>query len=171
MSLVTGLIDSEDTLSNEQIVDMSEKVHRLQVDKTQFTTMLMELSSKKAHRHIIDWLEETFRARTSALAASATSAASSVTVTSGEGNTVFAINDVVRNMETGEGWLVTSVSANSIGITRSWGGVSAASATSVAKLMIVGNAYQQGASSGTNRYEQRTRGYNSVRDCELALAA
>jgi hypothetical protein len=164
MAIKTGLIDSEDTLSNEQIVDMSEKVHKLQVDKTQFTTILMSLSSKKAHRHIIDWLEETYRARTSSLAASATSAETALTVTTGEGNTVFAANDVVRNMETGEAYLVTSTSANSIGVTRTWGATSAASATSAALLMIVGNAYAQGASSGTNRYEQRTRGYNYIQE-------
>lgn len=157
-------VASDDPVSNELVVDMSEKMHKLQPDITQFTTMLMDVSKKEARREVIDWLEEEFRQRTSSLAASATSAETSLTVTTGEGNTVFAVNDVVRNMETGEAYLVTSTSANSIGITRTWGGVAAASSTSVGKLMIIGNAFAQGASSGTVRYVQRVRGYNYIQE-------
>lgn len=163
-TIKTGLIDTEDVLNNEKVVDMSEKVHKAQPDSTQFTTMLMEISSKKATRAVIDWLEEAYRQRTSGLAASATSAATAFTVTTGEGNTVFAPHDVFRIMETGEACLVTSVSANSVGVTRSWGATAAASATSAAKIMILGNAYPQGSSSGTTRYVQRVRGYNYIQE-------
>src|SRR5574337_963150 len=110
-TIKTGLISNEQVLSNELVVDMSERIHRLQEDRTQFTTMLMEISRKDATREIIDWLEEQYTPRTTAL-----------TVTTGEGNTVLQINDVLRMMETGEGLLVTAVSANSAAITRSWGG-------------------------------------------------
>lgn len=102
--------------------------------------------------------------RVSALAASATSAAASLVVTTGEGNTVFRVDDVVRNMETGEGYLVTTTCANSIVVTRSWGGTAAASATSVAKLVITGNAAAQGASSGASHIVQKVRAYNYVQD-------
>jgi hypothetical protein len=67
-------------------------------------------------------------------------------------------------METGEGYLVTSVSADDIGITRSWGGTAAASSTSAAKLLIVGNASAQGASSGTSVVVQRVRQFNYIQD-------
>ena len=77
---------------------------------------------------------------------------------------MFGIGDVVRNMETGEGYLVTSTSANSIGVTRSWGDVAAATASSVAKLMIVGNASAQGASSAVPRVVQRVRAYNYIQE-------
>jgi hypothetical protein len=164
-TIKTGLIDTEDVLSNERVIDMSEKVYKAQPDSTQFTTMLMMLSSKKATREVIDWLEEQYRQRTSSLTASATSAATSIEVTGGEGNTVFATHDVVRNQETGEAYVVNGVtSASAIPISRSWGGTAAASSTSAAKLMIVGNAYPQGASSGTVRYVQRTRGFNYIQE-------
>jgi hypothetical protein len=164
-TIKTGLIGTEDVLSNEKVVDMSERVYKLQEDETQFTTMLMELSSKKATREVIDWLEEEYRQRVSLIgAASATSAATAIEVTTGEGNTIFAVHDVVRVMSTGEALLVTSVSANSIGVTRTWGGVAAASAQSGASLMIVGNAYPAGASSGTTRYVQRVRGFNYLQE-------
>jgi len=77
---------------------------------------------------------------------------------------VFKVNDVVRNMENGEGLLVTSVSANSIGVTRSWGGVAAATSSSVAKLMIVGNASAQGASSAAAHAVQRVRAFNYIQE-------
>lgn len=164
MAVTTGMIDTGDVLSNEKVVDMSEKIHRLQPDRTIFTTILMKLSQKPATREVIDWLEEQYRPRVSSMAASATSAATAITVTSGDGNTVFAVDDVIRNCETGEAYLVTSVSANSAGITRSWGDTAAASSSSAAELLIVGNAYSQGASSGTARYQVRVRGYNYVQE-------
>src|SRR5258706_8291651 len=98
------------------------------------------------------------------MAASASSADSALVVTSGDGNTVFRVGSVVRNMESGEGYLVTSTSANSIGVTRSWGGAAAASSTSVGKLLITGNNSAQGASSGTSQITQRTRQYNYIQD-------
>lgn len=161
---ITGQIDTDAYLANEEIVDMSEKIHRAQPDRLQFTTMLMDLAQKTCHRNVINWLEESYTVRTSSLAASATSADTAFTVTTGDGNTVFQINDVVRVMETGEALLVTTVGANAFTATRSWGGTAAASATSVAKLMIVGSAYAQGASSGVNRYTKRVLGTNYVQE-------
>lgn len=163
-TIKTGMYDTEDELSNRRVVDMSEKDYLLQPDDQQFRTILDTLGSKEATREIVEWLEKEYMPRLSALAASATSAATALTVTTGDGNTVFRVGHVVRDMNTGEGYLVTSVSANSIGVTRSWGGTAAASSTSVAKLLIVGNASAQGASSGTSQITQRVRQFNYVQD-------
>lgn len=163
-TIKTGMFDTEDELSNRKVVDMSERMYKLQPDDQQFRVILNELGAKECTREIVEWLEDEYVPRVSAMAASATSAESSITVTTGDGNTVFRTGHVVRNMESGEGYLVTSTSANSIGITRSWGGTAAASATSVAKLLIVGNASAQGASSGTSQIVQKVRAYNYVQD-------
>lgn len=114
--------------------------------------------------------------RVSALAVSATSADTAFTVTTGDGNTIFRPGDVIRNTLTGEACLVSSVSANSVGVTRSWGGVAAASSVSAnAQLVVVGNAAAQGASSGTAQYVQRTIPFNwstiQATDMELVLSA
>ncbi|MBI3936402.1 MAG: DUF5309 family protein [Betaproteobacteria bacterium] len=159
-----GLFDTEDELSNRRVVDMSERMHRLQPDEQQFRVMLTQIGSKEAVREIVEWLEDEYLPRTSAQAASAASGDTAITVTSGDGNTVFRNGHVVRNMENGEGYLVTSTSANSIGVTRSWGGTAAASSTSVAKLLIVGNASAQGASSGASHIVQKVRAFNYVQD-------
>lgn len=160
----SGLFDTEDELSNRKVVDMSERLYKLQPDGRQFRTMLDRIGSKVATREIIEWLEDELLPRVSAMAASATSAETTFTVTSGDGTSIFRAGSVVRNMETGEGYLVTGTSANSIAVTRSWGGVAAASSTSVAKLLIVGNAAAQGASSGTSLIVQKVRAYNYVQD-------
>lgn len=164
VTVKTGLFDTEDELSNRRKVDMSERMHRLQPDEQQFRVMLSKIGHKEAVREIVEWLESALLPRVSAMAASATSADSALTVTTGHGNTLFRPGAVVRNMESGEGYLVTSTSANSIGITRTWGGTAAASATSVAQLLIVGNAAAQGASSGASHIAQKVRAFNYVQD-------
>lgn len=163
-TIKTGMIDTEDILSNERVIDMSERMYKLQPDEQQFRVALSKIGTKEAIREIVEWLEDELVPRVSSMAASATSAESALTVTTGDGNTVFKVGSVVRNMETGEGYLVTAVFANAIGVTRSWGGTAAASSTSAAKLLIVGNAAAQGASSGTPQAVQRVRAYNYVQD-------
>ena len=163
-TIQTGLYHTEQELSNRRVVDMSEKDYLLQPDDQQFRTILDKLGRKEAVREIVEWLEKEYVPRTSTLAASAASSSLTVTVVTGEGNTVFRTGHVVRVMSSGEGWLVTGCSANSLTITRSWGGSAAASAASGAKLMIVGNVSAQGASSGTSQITQRARQYNYIQD-------
>jgi hypothetical protein len=159
-TILTGMVDTEDELSNRKVVDMSERLYKLQPDDYPLLTMLNEIGSKPATREVIDWLEDELHPRVSSLAASGTSAATSLTVTTGEGTGIFRVNDVVRVMETGEAMLVTSTSANSIGVTRGLGAVTAASASSVAKLMVIHNIFGEGASSGEARAVKRVRGFN-----------
>lgn len=161
----TGLFDTEDELSNRRVVDMSERLYKLQPDEQQFRIILNQIGSKEAVREIVEWLETEYVPRTSTAANSATSAATTLKVAAGDGNTVFRTGHVVRNMRTGEGYLVTAASAAStIGVTRSWGGTAAASAASGDKLLIVGNASAQGASSGTSQIVQKVRAYNYIQD-------
>lgn len=154
-----GLVDDSDILSNERVVDMSEIVGLLESDFTQFTTALMKVRSKPAFSSKVEWLEDQLMPRLSALAASATSAATSLTVTTGEGD-YFNVGDVVRNALTGEAYEVTGVTTDSIGVTRSIGSVAAASSASGVDLVIIGNAALQGASTPTAKVVKRTNNYN-----------
>ncbi len=172
-TIKTGMVDTEDILSDERVIDMSEKIGLLQPDDTQFTTMLMRLGAKDAIREKVNWLTDEYLPRTSALAVSATSADTVLTVTSGHGNTRFRIDNIVRVMETGEGLLVTGTSANSIAVTRGLGAIASAagtSAQSASHLVIVGAAAAQGASSGTAQVVQRTLGYNYIQEQRNSLS-
>ena len=159
-TVLSGMVDTEDVLTDERVIDMSERMYRLQPDEQQFRTMLGQLGSKETVREKINWLEDEYRPRISSLAASATNVLTTLTVTTGDGTNVFRINDLVRVMETGEAMLVSATAANTITVTRGIGGVTAASATSAAKLLVVGNASPQGAGSGTAMVVKRALGYN-----------
>ena len=120
----------------------------------------MKTSTRDAVREKIEWLEDQLRPRLSALSASAASADTSIAVTTGQG-TYFAVDDIVRNLLTGELMHVTGITTDSVGVDRGIGGVAAASsASAAAQLLIVGSAYKQGASYGTSRIVKRVLGYN-----------
>jgi hypothetical protein len=160
VTINSGLVDDSDILSNERVIDMSDIVGRLETDFTQFTTALMKVRSKAANSTKVEWLEDRLMPRKSALAASATSAASSIDVTSGEG-VYFNVGDLVRNTLTGEAYEVTGVTTDAVGITRSIGTAAAASSASAgAELLIIGNASLQGATAPTAKVVERTAVYN-----------
>lgn len=158
-TVLTGLVDTEDVLGDERVVDMSDEIKHLDPDESQFTTMLQKMGSKEAFREKVNWLELELFPRKSALAASATSAATTVTVTTGEG-TYFRAGDVVRNAVSGEAYQVTSVSTDTLTITRSVGDVAAASSASGAELVIISNAAAQGDTLGTRKMVKKALGYN-----------
>lgn len=159
VAVATGTVDTETILADEKVVDMSNEFRLLQPDSTQFTTMLDRLPSKPAIREKVNWLEDQYFPNLSSLAASATSAATSITVATGEG-VYFRVGDLVRNALTGEMYEVTGITSDAVGISRAIGGVAAASSASGADLLITSNAAAQGADIGTKKVTTRVLGYN-----------
>ena len=158
-----GQFDTEnDELSNRKVVDMSERLYRLQPDEQQFRIMLNKVGSKPATREIIEWLETEFRPRVLFLAASAASNAANIDLTDGEN--LVRTGDVLRNTTSGEGLLVTAADANSANVTRSWGSAAAASIATTDQLVVVGNTSAQGSSSGDSTIVQKVRAFNYVQD-------
>ena len=116
-TVLTGVVDTEDVLADERKPDMDDMIRMLDPDTSQFTTMLQEMAKGTAIREKILWMEEEFMPRLSALAASATSAASTLTVTTAQGS-YFRAGDVVRNAVTGEAYGVISVSTDTLTVLR-----------------------------------------------------
>jgi hypothetical protein len=160
-TVLAGAVDTSTILAAEKPVSMDEEIKNLEPELTQFTTMLMKLSSKEVGRERIDWLEDQLMPRLVTLAASATSAATTLTLSTGESATIN-VNDLLRNQLTGEMTRVTAISATGdiVTVTRAIGGVAAASSVSGAQQLIVGNAYEQGATTGSSKVVQRTNQYN-----------
>jgi hypothetical protein len=154
-----GTISTADPLADELVVDMKNEFAELDPDDSQFVTLLTKLGSRQAVREKIEWLEDQLRPRLVTLSASATSAASSINVTAGQG-LYLAVDDQLRNLTTGEMMRVNGITTDAIGVDRAIGGVAAASSASTAQLLLVGSAYAQGASYGTSRIVQRVLGYN-----------
>ena len=160
-TVLQGSITTADPLSDEQVVDMKNEFAELDPDDSQFTTLLVKLGTRQAVREKISWLEDQLRPRLSALAASATSAATSITVTGGDGNTLFAADDIVRNLVSGELMHVTGTAASALTVERNIGTHSTTASTGATDaLFIVGSAYKQGASYGTSRIVKRVLGFN-----------
>jgi hypothetical protein len=97
--------------------------------------------------------------RLSGLAASATSASTSIVVTTGQG-VYFRAGDIVRIAATGEAFKVVNIATDTLGVTRGLGGVGAATAQTGSDLLIVGNAATQGATLGTRHIVKKVLGFN-----------
>jgi hypothetical protein len=153
------LVDDNVVLADEKIVDMDDVIAMLDPDVSQFTTMLMKVSSSPAYNSKIEWLEDQLFPRLSGLAVSAATADTTLTVTTGQG-AYFRAGDVVRVAISGEAVKVTSVSTDTLTVSRAIGGVSAATAQTGSDLVIVGNASLQGATLGTRKITKRVLAYN-----------
>jgi hypothetical protein len=159
VTVTSGNVTTQDVLADEKVVDMRNEFAELDPDDSQFVTLLTKLGTRQAVREKIEWLEDQLRPRLITLSASATSAASSINVTAGQG-TYLAVDDQLRNLTTGEMMRVSGITTDAIGVDRAIGGVAAASSASTAQLLLVGSAYKQGASYGTSRVVARVLGYN-----------
>lgn len=141
---------------------MAPEIKDLEPELTQFTTALMKYPTREATRERIDWLEDQLQTRLVSLGASATSAATTIAVATGE-SAVLRVNDMLRNQVTGEAYRVTAIAADSaVTVTRAIGGVAAASSVSAAQLLIIGNAFEQGADVGTSKVMVRSNQYVKV---------
>ena len=158
-TILTGVVDDADILSNQRVVDMSPTIAQLEPDEAPLTTMLQKVGKRAAFSQKVEWLSDELVPRLTTLAASATSAAPELSVATGTG-TYFRAGDVVRLATTGENCSVTGVSANSIFVTRALGGVTALSAASGIDVVKIGNAAAEGATLGTLIQTKKVANYN-----------
>ena len=78
VSVNTGVVDTEARLSSERVVDMDPTIGLKETDNAQFMTILSKLPSTDATQVEVRWLEDQLFPNRTTLAASATSADSSV---------------------------------------------------------------------------------------------
>lgn len=157
----TGLVDTADPLANELKIDMREKLAMLDPETSQFMTILNKLPTERARSFKVEWLDDRLVPRTTALAASAASDATNLTVTTNTGS-YFKPGDIVRIVNTGEPVRVSTTGASAITVVRAIDGSTAASAqtTGDGGLVIVGGSNAQGATLPLALITQRTAGYN-----------
>jgi hypothetical protein len=175
-SVNTGLVATDDPLSNELLPDIRDKIAMLDPQTSQFTTMLMKLPEERAESFKVEWLNDELLPMVTGLSASATSAATNLDVTAGEGS-YFKNGDILRIADTGEPVRVTASAASAITVVRAIDGSTAASAASTVKLVKIGSSNPQGGTLPTAVITQRAHNYNyaeifrdSYRFTETALA-
>lgn len=174
LTYLSGDLATDTIASGQKVVDMDDRISELEPNNAPFVALLRKLSKKPAGNPEIRWLENQSQPRFDTFSASATSAATALSVTNAA---YFRVGDGARITETGEFVQVTGVSASGIGVNRGIGGTTAASATSAAGIFIVNNANAEGASLRTiktvklnqqNNYCQIIREPFGVTGTELA---
>lgn len=158
-TILTGIVDDADILSNQRVVDMSPTIAMLEPDEAPLTTMLQKVGSRAAYSQKVEWLSDELMPRLTTLSASAASSDTAIAVATGTG-TYFRAGDVVKVATTAENCYVTAVSANTIYVTRALGGVTAVSAASGVDLVKIGNAAAEGATLGTLVQTKKVANYN-----------
>ena len=144
-TMITGGTGTQNVLQALRVIDMADKIYLLQPEAAPLYTLVSRLNKKVAINTTIEWPESDLNPSWSALAASATSAATSLTVTTGEG-VFFNRNDLVKIPATGEVMLVTHTAANAITAIRGYGST-AASAAVGSNMVILGPAFEEGSTS------------------------
>lgn len=155
----TGLVDSEDPLSDERKVDMREKIAMLDQDTTQFSTLLMKLPQERAKSFKVEWMNDELMPQITAAAASAASDGTNLAVTTSEGS-YFRAGDVLRVVDTAEPIRVTTAAASSLTVVRAIDGSTAVSISSGAKLLRIGSSNAEGATLPAAVVAERAANYN-----------
>jgi hypothetical protein len=157
-TVVQGNVGTEEFLADEKQIDMDEKIRMLRPDESQFTTMSSRISSRSAVREKVNWLEEEDFPRLVSLSAGALSGATTLVLTAGQGK-IVRVNDVLRNMRTGRGELVTAIATDTLTVS-GIGAAPAAASNSGDVYLVVGDAQPQGSDFPASKYLQRVLGYN-----------
>lgn len=159
VSTASGIATTATPTSNQLKIDMRDEIAMLDVDDTQFTTMLMKLPSEAATSFKTEWFEDQYVPGLSALSASVASTDTTYSLTTNEG-AYFIAGDLLINAQTLEVALITTAGASSATVTRGIGAVAAASSPSGAQIVRVGRTNQQGATSPTRLITKTSVAYN-----------
>src|SRR5262245_21627305 len=151
-------VSTEEVLSDERKIDMDEQFKKLKPDQTQFTTMVDRLPSQAAIREKVNWIEEDLFPRVVQCAGAQTSGSTTLVLQAGQGKYVD-VNDLIRNMRTGEMNRISAVSTDTLTIARV-GAVAAAAVLDQDYFLVVADAQPQGSNFPNMRYLQRVLGFN-----------
>lgn len=160
-----GLVTTADPLADDRVVSMRREVADLDKSTTQFFTMLDRISTEEAKSFKEEWLMDEYLPTNLSLAASVPTAGTPATawsLASGEGGHV-KVGDLLKVIQTGEVVRITTVSSDSITVTRSVGTVAAATAasgTSLGGILLIGGSAEQGQEMPTAIVTELTTDYN-----------
>ena len=158
---VGQFVQTEEFLADEKVVDMDPKFRKLDPDTTQFTTMSQRATNRPASREKVNWLEEQYvNTVVTVPAGGYASGATALTLSAADAPSV-ANQDVLRNMRTGEAFLVTGGGGTTaLVVVPSWGAAISAAGVAGDKFLIVSDAQKQGADLPPMKYSQRILGFN-----------
>lgn len=161
MSYCTGATGTQNILSNLRVVDFADKIFLLQPEAAPLYVLVSKLNKRPAISTTVEWPESDLNPSWASTSASATSAATNLSLGSGEGD-YFNVYDLVKIPSTGEVILVTATSTCGVTAIRGYAGSTAASANTAATVLIIGSAFEEGSDSTALYTKSRaaTRAYN-----------
>src|SRR5438552_6009673 len=104
------MVATDDELAVDIAVSMADQVAMLDVDTTQFTTMMMKMPDSVASSFQEQWEEDQLIPKNTSLSVSAASADTTFAVATGEG-AYAKVGDTFKFVQTGEAVRITGVSA------------------------------------------------------------
>jgi hypothetical protein len=158
----SGLNATDDPLAIDLKVSMDEKVGMVDTNTSQFGTMLMKLGASQARNFKEQWLEDEFLPTNTALSASATSGATTLSTTTSEGAYAKA-GDIAVIIQTGEAVRITESFASAWSVVRGIGSVAAATAasgTTLGGVIIVNGSNEEGAEMPTALVTEKSTNFN-----------
>lgn len=134
--------------SARRVRDVSSSIHYLDPSENPFVLLSKAANTRTVSNSKFEWMEKDLPTKTSL--ATDTSSTAPVGVTAGTG-VRFKANDLVLNTTSGEIYLVTSISTDTLTTVRAAGSVTATANVIGDSLVIIGTAYVEGGSLGTPR--------------------
>lgn len=147
--------------STHNVRDVSKGIQYLDPDAAPLINFSTEGAKRKkvARNPKFEWNEKGLPPKADQVNGAATTGETSVTVDNGA---YFGVNDIVKVEPTGEVFRVTAVntSTNVLTVSRAVGSTTAATIANNADVLIVGNAFAEGAAKPAVRSHQETTPYN-----------
>lgn len=119
-----------------------------------------------------EWLEDALRGQTSAVNGTSfnnTTDPVTVTIATGDGNTKFRVDDLVKADD--ELCRVTTVAADTITVSRGWGGTTPAAHPTATVIMLISSARPQGSDPGLARTTTKAGRFNYTQIFEETVKA
>jgi hypothetical protein len=158
VTVLTGVADDADILSNRRVVDMAPVIAMLEPDEAPLTVMLSQISSRPAKSQKVEWLSDQIMPRLTTLNGAVLTGDTTINVATSTG-TYFRDGDILR-LQNGENVKVTSISTDALTVVRSIGAVAASGVATGTDVIKIGNAAAEGATLGTIKMTQQVANYN-----------
>lgn len=148
-------------LSGHNVRDVEKGIHWLDPDAAPLTAIITRAATRKyaAKNPKFEWNEKGNAPKADLVSGAITTGETALVV---DNPSYFGVNDIVKVGATGELLRVTAVSTgnSTLTVTRSVGPTTASTIANDANLLIVGNAWAEGAAKGTPRSHQETTPFN-----------
>jgi hypothetical protein len=145
MATITGAMTTTNLLSDQLAIDLGDRISMLEPSAQPLAVFSRKADKRRTVATKFSWLEEASKPRFASQSGGATSGATTVAVTAGQG-TYFQQWDNVLNSRTGEQFRVDSVATDTLTVTRAIGSTGAAMLNGD-ELIIIGTAQPENDTS------------------------